>query len=310
MPVLVEDADVVVREIVRIGLHLGDQILADDRGRHRPERVEVDLDGLGAASPATGGRSCRRRRRGGSRPGRFRPSRPAAAGMLASRSASPRLPEKARRRTRLISSWRRRTSAGTFSACTVCCGDDAGRLMPWRAWKRFTPASTYESNTGEMPAVWSRSPVTISRWRSATTAWHLRAELQRSGWERRSNRRARRDPDIAGWRCSVAAIVCCERIGVDVRCTGASGSRVVFLNPLGLTRRTVPAVPSPPWHSSRTPALLRKAGEAEALDECPTGNGMIELAHRSLQCVLVCSKVMSRPEADPPVAVLSRMAPA
>ena len=34
-------------EIVRIRLHLRDQILLDQRGRHGPERVEIDLGRLG-----------------------------------------------------------------------------------------------------------------------------------------------------------------------------------------------------------------------------------------------------------------------
>jgi hypothetical protein len=44
----VEDADVVFAEIIRLGLHLRNQVLADDRHRHGPERVEVDLHDLAA----------------------------------------------------------------------------------------------------------------------------------------------------------------------------------------------------------------------------------------------------------------------
>ena len=44
---LVEDADLFVRQVVRVGLHLGDQVLLDQRRRHRPERIEIDLRRLG-----------------------------------------------------------------------------------------------------------------------------------------------------------------------------------------------------------------------------------------------------------------------
>ena len=42
-----EDADLVFRQVVRILLHLGDQILADDRRGDGPERIEVHRDGAG-----------------------------------------------------------------------------------------------------------------------------------------------------------------------------------------------------------------------------------------------------------------------
>ena len=42
----------------------------------------------------------------------------------------------------LISSWRTRTSAGTFMAATVVLFMAPVALRPWRAWKRRTPAST------------------------------------------------------------------------------------------------------------------------------------------------------------------------
>ena len=47
LSVLVEDADLFVRQIIRIRLHLRDQILLDQRRRHGPERVEIDLGRLG-----------------------------------------------------------------------------------------------------------------------------------------------------------------------------------------------------------------------------------------------------------------------
>ena len=40
----IEDADLVLGEIIRLGLHLRDQVLAHDRDRHGPVRIEVDLD--------------------------------------------------------------------------------------------------------------------------------------------------------------------------------------------------------------------------------------------------------------------------
>ncbi len=42
----VENADVVLGEIVRLILHFRDQVLLHDRGRHRPIRIEVDLHDL------------------------------------------------------------------------------------------------------------------------------------------------------------------------------------------------------------------------------------------------------------------------
>ena len=47
-----------------------------------------------------------------------------------------------RRRPTLISSWRMRISAGTFMAWTVGAVTVPVELMPWRAWKRRTAAST------------------------------------------------------------------------------------------------------------------------------------------------------------------------
>ena len=47
LAVLVEDADLLFRQIVRIRLHLRDQILLDQRRRHGPERIEIDLGRLG-----------------------------------------------------------------------------------------------------------------------------------------------------------------------------------------------------------------------------------------------------------------------
>ena len=47
LSVLVEDADLFVGQIVGIGLHLRDEILLDQRRRHGPERIEIDLGRLG-----------------------------------------------------------------------------------------------------------------------------------------------------------------------------------------------------------------------------------------------------------------------
>ena len=43
----VEDANFLVGEIIRIRLHLWDQIFLDQRGRHGPKRIEIDLGRLG-----------------------------------------------------------------------------------------------------------------------------------------------------------------------------------------------------------------------------------------------------------------------
>ena len=47
LPVGADDPDLVLGQVVRFLAHLGDQILADDRGRNRPSRVEVDLGNPG-----------------------------------------------------------------------------------------------------------------------------------------------------------------------------------------------------------------------------------------------------------------------
>jgi len=65
-----------------------------------------------------------------------------AAGMLHTTKREPRFALKPRNRARLVRSWARRTSAATLSARNVCSRTTPSTLMPWRAWKRRTAAST------------------------------------------------------------------------------------------------------------------------------------------------------------------------
>ena len=55
---------------------------------------------------------------------------------------------------------------------------------PWRTWKRLTAASTKESNTGPMPASWSRSPEATRRWRKACTALDFEPIFSSTGGNR------------------------------------------------------------------------------------------------------------------------------
>ena len=43
LAILAEHANSFVRQIAGIRLHLGDEVLLDQRGRHRPKRIEIDL---------------------------------------------------------------------------------------------------------------------------------------------------------------------------------------------------------------------------------------------------------------------------
>ena len=163
LSVLVEDADLFVRQIVRIGLHLRDEILLDQRRRHGPERIEIDLGRLGlhdrrlAIDLADAGGVMRiddavfdRLDRGGGnvhhhdsarQDRRYRPS--------AERYWS--------------ASCCRRAAAGTLSSVNVASLTTPVWLRPWRAWKRLTAASTNESKTGPVPATGSRSPEATRR---------------------------------------------------------------------------------------------------------------------------------------------------
>jgi len=49
---------------------------------------------------------------------------------------------KPRKRETLVLSWASRTVAGTLSALKVCSRTTPSTVMPWRAWKRRTAAST------------------------------------------------------------------------------------------------------------------------------------------------------------------------
>ncbi len=69
-------------EIVRLGLHLRNEVLADDRDRHGPVRIEIDLDDPAVDVRRRPGPACRRPRCGATPRRRPRSPRCWAAGML------------------------------------------------------------------------------------------------------------------------------------------------------------------------------------------------------------------------------------
>ena len=111
-------------EIVRLGLHLRNEVAPHDRDRHGPVRIEIDLDDLGVD---VGRRPVRLAGDGGVARTATPPSIASirAAGMLQTTKRLPRLPLRLRSRTRLVRSCASRTAAGTFIALQRLLAHDA-----------------------------------------------------------------------------------------------------------------------------------------------------------------------------------------